>query len=740
MRRLLPLIIAAILVIFAPVRLNAQSGGTLEYGNSAIGRLSTSSPTLLYSFNGTAGDHFQARALSMAPGMGLTLSLIGPNQQALTASQPSPFSSGDLDAALNFELPETATYGLLVSMNPESQPINEGGEFMLQISRNTPSEAPPELALTTATELDVLANEAPVRRSFEADPDCPTTLYFANHSPDGALLALRVLDAENNVLNSVLGIPHSSFTVPAGSGTYTVEVLPLYAGQGGVVALGLSCSGEASPIVETPIVAPLPAPVFAPPAGAFMMVQSGGVIDPGRGVLGTIIQGSPLISYSFDGQAGDVITAEAISFLQDMDLTLALLSPSVQPIAFSDNGAFGFNSTDSSVTLTLPETGMYSLLVGMNGEIGGAYVLRLLEHLAEPSVPIPPNTPLALDFSAFAGESSVQYAFSALDCPTSVSLAAANGSGIPIFARLLDSTGQLVSFVDSTSSLGKNDLLPPNSGRYLLELAAPPSSEQGFSLVIACADDVTAASDASTPEATTSNSGAATATLRPTETRTATRAASSASNCTVSTDNAVNVRGGPGTNFSVLGTLQPGQSFPIIGIDANGAWYRIDFNGPAGWVAVAIVQSSGGCGNLPVSDVAGNSAPTSSVPTPVPPTNPPAQGQNPPTTPPTAVPGQPTTAPVVPTNAPVVPTSVPVIPTAVPPTAVPPTPIPPTPIPPTAPPTAVPPTSPPPTPIGPVCGNGACEQPEDYSSCSSDCPFGAVCGDGVCSVWFDCDC
>ena len=70
---------------------------------------------------------------------------------------------------------------------------------------------------------------------------------------------------------------------------------------------------------------------------------------------------------------------------------------------------------------------------------------------------------------------------------------------------------------------------------------------------------------------------ASTSTPRPRATATAAPA------FTVDRD-AVNVRAGPGTNYSILGSVQRGQSFHPTGRNPAGDWLTFDFNGQPGWV------------------------------------------------------------------------------------------------------------------------------------------------------------
>jgi glucose/arabinose dehydrogenase len=53
----------------------------------------------------------------------------------------------------------------------------------------------------------------------------------------------------------------------------------------------------------------------------------------------------------------------------------------------------------------------------------------------------------------------------------------------------------------------------------------------------------------------------------------------------------MNVRSGPGTNYSILSTALPGQQYSITAKNANGNWWRIDHNGRAGWVFASLVQA-----------------------------------------------------------------------------------------------------------------------------------------------------
>lgn len=56
---------------------------------------------------------------------------------------------------------------------------------------------------------------------------------------------------------------------------------------------------------------------------------------------------------------------------------------------------------------------------------------------------------------------------------------------------------------------------------------------------------------------------------------------------------AVNIRSGPGLNYTVIGTLNPDTSVPVVGRNPEASWWRIRISGnQAGWVSNAVVRAS----------------------------------------------------------------------------------------------------------------------------------------------------
>ena len=71
----------------------------------------------------------------------------------------------------------------------------------------------------------------------------------------------------------------------------------------------------------------------------------------------------------------------------------------------------------------------------------------------------------------------------------------------------------------------------------------------------------------------------------------------------------MNVRGGPGTNYAIVGAAAAGARLEITGKNAGGDWWRIDYQGQHGWIYAPFVTATNADG-------------VEVAPTPVPPPTP----------------------------------------------------------------------------------------------------------------------
>lgn len=91
--------------------------------------------------------------------------------------------------------------------------------------------------------------------------------------------------------------------------------------------------------------------------------------------------------------------------------------------------------------------------------------------------------------------------------------------------------------------------------------------------------------------------------------------------------NLMNVRSGPGINYSIVGAANQGDRFPVTGKDPASTWWQIDFNGQPAWVFGELVSAE----NIGDIGIAANIPPS---PVPPPPTNTPVPPPPAPTAPP----------------------------------------------------------------------------------------------------------
>jgi len=61
----------------------------------------------------------------------------------------------------------------------------------------------------------------------------------------------------------------------------------------------------------------------------------------------------------------------------------------------------------------------------------------------------------------------------------------------------------------------------------------------------------------------------------------------------------VNIRSGPGTEYTILGQARPGDALDITGRRADNRWLRVNFNGQEGWVSAALFDVTGDVATAP---------------------------------------------------------------------------------------------------------------------------------------------
>jgi hypothetical protein len=93
-------------------------------------------------------------------------------------------------------------------------------------------------------------------------------------------------------------------------------------------------------------------------------------------------------------------------------------------------------------------------------------------------------------------------------------------------------------------------------------------------------------------------------------------------------ESGVNLRGGPGRQYPIVGKLQAGQEADIVGRNASGDWWQLDWDGQA-WVAGTVVKIVGPLDTVAIAKDIPAPPPTATA-APAQPTAPPAATAPPP--------------------------------------------------------------------------------------------------------------
>ncbi len=298
--------------------------------------------------------------------------------------------------------------------------------------------------------------------------------------------------------------------------------------------------------------------------------QVGGNLVYGDSVTGSLSQASPLAFYTFTGNTGDVVSIRAIALSPTAELTITLLSPSQQLAARGDGDPFNLGSLDARVDARLAESGLYSILIGGVNAATGDFLLRLDGRGPVSPLGINSGVPIVADFTT---DPSPKY-FSMTSTEPAQLTVLSQTPGFLFNVTIWDAAGVVAAVVSGQPQVSLT--LP---GGEIYEIAVTPALSELLGTVEL-------------------SLGAGTTPAQPPTSVPAVPAPTD--RCTVSSGGAVNVRSGAGTNFSIIGSLSPGQFLDVLGVTSDRAWYAVNFNGSQGWVSASVVVQNGPCSNIAV--------------------------------------------------------------------------------------------------------------------------------------------
>ncbi len=326
----------------------------------------------------------------------------------------------------------------------------------------------------------------------------------------------------------------------------------------------------------------------------------GGSLSYGANVIGTLSAQAPLAFFTFSGSAGDLVTVDIIGITPGLDPAVSLNSPTQQQLASNDNNPGSAVPSDARISLSLPQNGIYTILVNSVSGVMGDFLVRLNGQAAAQ------GTALGDPASTTTLTNGMQRVFSFdADPEAPVTLSVSSESpGLSFQVTLRTADGQIVALLGG-SAVSLN--LPPGQQTYTVTVLGLEGSGQ-----------VSVSAGRPTPPPTPIPSPVPTDAVTATPSPTATLEASPTplTTCMVASNGVVNVRSGPGTNYDIIRQIRPEDAYVVTGLYLN--WYLIDLDGTLGWARNDVVSSFGPCDAIPPVDTSGQPAPaTMTVPPPV---------------------------------------------------------------------------------------------------------------------------
>lgn len=230
---------------------------------------------------------------------------------------------------------------------------------------------------------------------------------------------------------------------------------------------------------------------FAPQHRPTAQAQGGGTLTYGALAFGSISAQTPMQIYSFNGTQGDLVDVHLRATSNTLRPFVDLLTSDRQTIATGQQDSFAANLSDVQITLLLPQTGVYSLMLGGLDNTTGDYVLELNGRGPVDAMPLTFGQALPVDVPPNAAPQ--YFSFTATDCPTTLSiLNPSEGTPytFPFLVKVRDARGQIVGLLRGRQALEDRVTVAPQSGSYEVEVWADgPSHSGSLTLLVACAGE-----------------------------------------------------------------------------------------------------------------------------------------------------------------------------------------------------------------------------------------------------------
>ena len=349
-------------------------------------------------------------------------------------------------------------------------------------------------------------------------------------------------------------------------------------------------------------------------------ILSGGVtaqdaatsISIGENETGQVTDSSGAVLFAFTLGVPTSVNLQVLAITPGFAPTFRVLDPGGVVVLDAANPG---TQAVAQATPNLSSPGAYTIEVRSANDTTGQFLLSV-----QAGAPLAPPQPLsaAQPIDGVVSTQMTRQAYSFSGSPDDVLVltvrSTTDAAGPVVALRDADTSETLA--LDSAGLIGVDYRFPATARNYLVEITDSGGDvPEPFTICLATESDLAICSDAG--EAVASPTVVVSA---PTLTPTATPAAinpTDACQVTPARNVGINVRGGPGTNYRIVGSLLPAETGLVLGRLAAGSWYRVSVNGVLGWVAASVVSTGGSCSA--VSIVA--------APTPAPSAAPPANPQ-----------------------------------------------------------------------------------------------------------------
>ncbi len=393
----------------------------IAIGSTVSGLITNVAPAQAYTFDATAGTNISVDVEAQTGSLDTYLVLLGPDRSPVASSDDLEDST---NSGLSLGLLNNGTYTILVTRYALTIGGTEG-EYNLRLSSTGSAAATPDATtglplapVPTATAATTLPNgEIEIKLEWATQADLQLLvrdpLGDAVYDDFPTVKSGGILEEDGNVgcINSADNPVSYIYWPPnrRAPGTYEIEVwFQDTCDDVRAVNFGLSVNVSGQDVINlTPqplnpdqrymitfnigqdgTVTPGLGGVFSMEDPATLNYQaqlaSAASLSYGQTVSGSITDQQRFAVYSFDGQAGDIITIGMQSRIGGtLDPALFLLTQEQLKVAFNDDVSPGENPNSVIDKVTLPSTGTYYIIAthyGLNfGGTTGTYDLTLVQ-------------------------------------------------------------------------------------------------------------------------------------------------------------------------------------------------------------------------------------------------------------------------------------------------------------------------------------------------------------------------